>query len=87
MENREVPPGVLPDGGRILPLLSPRQAEGLAALQAYVQAHQGSPTLGELAQALSILALKDEAFRAKKVRAERSAALRSQQANALANGI
>lgn len=46
--------GVLPDGGRLLPVLAPRQLEALRFIHAYALKNRDYPTGGELAEAMSM---------------------------------
>jgi DNA-binding MarR family transcriptional regulator len=46
--------GVLPDGGRLLPLLAPRQLEALRFIHDYAVKNRDYPTGGELGEAMGM---------------------------------
>jgi len=46
--------GLLPDGGRLLPVLAPRQLEVLRFIHAYALKNRDYPTGGEIGEAMSM---------------------------------
>lgn len=46
--------GFLPGGGRVLPVLSPRQLEALSYLHAYAEKNRDYPTGGEVGEVMGI---------------------------------
>lgn len=46
--------GVLPDGGRVLPVLSPRQLEALRHIHAYAEKNRDYPTGVEVADLMGV---------------------------------